>query len=147
MAEQYVTTVDAVALAAATAKSVLELITGASTRAIITSWWVEFDGVTASNVPVKVEVCRASAGITGTTITAVKYKDYAPAAITTVKHTATVEGTVTDVLEIHRVSPTSGILVQYPLGREIEVPISSFLRLRLTAAAVVNATVGFAWEE
>lgn len=147
MAEQYVATVDAIALAAATAKTAMELITGASTRGIITSWWVEFDGVTAANVPVKVELTRASAGITGTSITAVKYKDYAPAAITTVKHTATVEGTVTDVLEIHRVPPTSGILIMYPLGREVEVPVSSFLRLRLTAAQVVNATVGFAWEE
>lgn len=147
MAELFVSTVDAIALVAATTKTAMELATAATARAVLVQWWVEFDGVSASAVPVKVEVARGSGTITGTGITAVKYKDYAPAALTTVKHTASAEGTVTDVLEIHRVSPTSGILIQYPLGREIEVPVSSFIRLRLTAAANVNATVGMAWEE
>ena len=147
MADVYTVAVDAIALSAATLKSLMELQTASTRKIILISWWVEFDGTSAAATPVKVELVRASAGITGTTITALKYTDSAPAAITTVKHSASGEGTPTDVLGIHRISPTTGIMVQYPLGREITVPVSGFLNLRCNAAATVNATVGMQWEE
>jgi hypothetical protein len=147
VAETFVSTVSAITTGTAL-KTLMELQTAATSRAIIASWWVEFNGTTAANAPILVELVRASAGITGTTVTAVKYKDFAPAALTTVKHTASVEGTPTDVLETHYVSPTSGLILQYPLGREPEVPISGFLRLRVTAASgSVSANVGFVWDE
>lgn len=143
----YVASVDAIALTAATALNVIEIATASTARAKLVEWWVEFDGVTSTNTPVKVELARATAAITGTTFTPLKFDDFAPTALTTCKHTATVAGTIGDVLEIHRIPPTSGVLIQYPLGREIQIPVSSFLRLRLTAAQTVNATVGFIWEE
>jgi anti-anti-sigma regulatory factor len=46
MAALYFLSVDAVALSAATAKSVLELGTTSAVRARIVEWWVDFDGVT-----------------------------------------------------------------------------------------------------
>lgn len=147
MASLYVATVDAIALAAATAKTVLELATPSTVRATLVQWWVEFDGTTSTNSPVKVDIMRGSATITGTAYTALKYSDFSPTALTTVKHTGTAEGTPTDLLEVHRIPPTSGVFIQYPLGREIQIPVSSFLRIRLTAAQVVNATVGMVWEE
>jgi hypothetical protein len=36
---------------------------------------------------------------------------------------------------------------QFPLGREPEVAVSSFLRIRVTAAAAVNAVCYIVWTE
>lgn len=143
--------VDGIALAAATAKTVLEIATPSTTTMMPIAWWVEFDGVTAANTPVKVEIGRFSAAVTtATTITPSKlaYGGNSIASQCTVKHTTTTEGagTATDV-EIHRVSPTSGLYVQEPLGREMSFGASQFLRIRCTAAQIVNVTVGIKWEE
>lgn len=144
----YAANIDQVALAAGVAKTVLELATPATVRPVLLSWWVEFDGVNASAVPVKVELLRATGAITGTTITPEKYTDFAPASNLTVRHTATAEGTpASSSLEIHRVHPQGGLLIQYPMGREPQAPVSSFLRLRCNSPAVVNVTVGMVWEE
>ena len=143
--------IDAVALAAATAKTVIELSTSAASPCKIIDWWVEFDGTSSSATPVKIEVGRFSSAVTtATTVTASKvdYGGNGSAAQTTFKHTTTAEGagTASDV-EIHRVSPTSGVRFQYPLGREWQVGVSGFWRIRVTAAAIVNVTAGILWEE
>lgn len=146
----YTFTVDGVALVAATAKSVLELGTAATDRATIVSWWAEFDGATATAVPVKIEVGRFSAAVTtATTGTVAKYSTAEGASATVLKHTTTVEGagTIEAGAEIHRVHPQGGIVIQYPLGRELIVALSTFWRIRLTAAAAVNVTVGVVFEE
>lgn len=148
MADAYSLSVDGIALGAGVAKTIIELATPASRSARLAQWWVEFDGTSAANTPVKVELMRGSATITGTTLTPVKYNDpNAPASLVTAKHTATVEGTATDLMESHRVPPTGGLVIQYPLGREPEIALSTFLRIRCTAAQAVNVTVGAIWEE
>lgn len=146
----YVMSVDAIALSAATAKSVLELGAASTDRLRIVEWWVDFDGVTASAVPVKVEAGRFSAGVTtATTFTSGEWEttDGSPSA--TAKHTTTTEGagTIDAAAVIKRIPPTSGFHYVAPLGRELFVPASGFWRLRLTAAAAVNATVGVIWDE
>jgi hypothetical protein len=146
----YTFAVDGVALAAATAKTILELGTPSTDRATIVEWWIEFDGVSASAVPVKCEVGRFSAAVTtATTGTPSKLDPAEGAAAVVVKHTTTTEGagTVEAGTPIHRISPTSGLYVQYPLGREMVLAVSTFWRIRLTAAAVVNASVGVTWSE
>lgn len=146
----YTFSVDGVALVAATAKSVIELGTAATDKARIVSWWVEFDGATSTAVPVKIEVGRFSAAVTtATTGTASKYDPGEGTAASVVKHTTSTEGagTAEAGIENHRVHPQGGILVQYPLGREYNLAVSTFFRIRLTAAAGVNATVGLIWEE
>jgi hypothetical protein len=142
--------IDANPIAAATAETILELATGASDRAKVVSWWVEFDGVTSTAIPAKVEAGRFSAAVTtATTGTAGKYDNGGPAPTATVKHTVTTEGAGTPEagLETHRVHPQGGLLVQYPLGRELILAVSSFFRIRVTAAAGVNVTGGIVWEE
>jgi hypothetical protein len=128
-------------------KTLLEINTSSAVRATILSWWVEFSGTSGTASPILVQVARATGGITGTSLTPTKYTDKYDAAATGAKHTATVEGTVGDILESHYVHPQSGILVQYPMDREILVPVSGFLRVQVTAAASVNATVGIVWQE
>jgi hypothetical protein len=136
------------ALVAATAKSALELGTSAATRIKIVEWWVTFDGVTPSNVPVKVEVGRFSAGVTTATSVSDKFDvaDGTPA--TTSKHSTSTEGagTADDILYFY-VPPTGGFHYVAPLGREMVMGVSSFWRMRLTAPNAVNCQAGVIWEE
>lgn len=146
----YVISVDAIALVAATAKSVLELGTPSTDRAKIKEWWVEFDGVTAANTPVKVEVGTFSAAVTtATTLAGAKFDPADGTAAATAKHSTSTEGagTITAGTPIHRISPTSGYHYIAPLGQEWTMAVSTFWRMRLTAAQTVNATVGLIWEE
>lgn len=145
----YSMSVDAIALVAATAKSIGELASSATERLKIVEWSVTFDGVTATAVPVKVEVGRFSAAVTtATTFTVDKLDPADGAAGVTAKHSTTVEGagTADDVL-IYRIPPTGGFSIQYPLGREWVIAVSTFWRMRCTAPAGVNATFTVTWEE
>ena len=150
MGALFVVSVDAIALSATVAKSVLEIGSSSAVRVKIKEWWVDFDGVTSSAVPVKVEAGRFSAAVTtATTFTSGKFDaaDGTPASV--VKHTTSTEGagTIDAGAVIHRISPTSGYHYIAPLGQELVLPLSGFWRMRLTAAAAVNATVGCVWEE
>jgi hypothetical protein len=72
-----VNTVGAVALAAATRKTLVSLIAGAAAGVQIRELMVAFDGVTASGVPVLVELnasSQAGAGTPGTSPTPTQYK-------------------------------------------------------------------------
>ena len=144
----YFLSVDAVALVAATAKSVLELGASSTDRVKIKEWWVDFDGVTAANTPVKVEVGRFSAAVTTATSASEKMNPADGTASTTAKHSTSTEGAGTaDDIIFRRIPPTSGFHYVAPLGQEFELAVSTFWRMRLTAAQAVNATVGVIWEE
>lgn len=146
----YTFTVPNLALVAATAKTCIELGVSSTDRVKIVSWWVEFDGVTSTAVPPDIEVGRFSAAVTtATTGTASKYDPADGASSAVVKHTTAVEGagTAEAGCENHTVPPTSGFMVQYPLGREPVLALSTFWRIRITAAAGVNVTCGVTWEE
>lgn len=147
----YSISVDAVALVAATAKSVLEIRTPASTGIVPLLWWVEFDGTTATNTAVKVEVgiFSASTGATTTTATpsTVNYGNRGLASQCTCFTNCNAEAGSLSLGEFHRVPPTSGLVFAENLGGEWAVGASSFWRIRLTAAQAVNATVGVRWAE
>jgi hypothetical protein len=145
----YFVSVDAIALTAATAKSVFELGSSATDRCKVKEWWVEFDGTTATNTPVKVEIGRFSAAVTtASSATASKYDPADGTVGATAKTNTTTEGagTASDVW-IHRIPPTSGMYVQYPLGQELVMAVSSFFRIRCTAAQGVSVACGVTWEE
>ena len=140
-------------------KTLLQLSTSANREARIVQHWIEFDG-SAAATPIKYELMRH--GTVAATVTAYVAGDVAkvndPNAVATQitlgtansGYTASVEGTPATVpvsLETHFVPPTSGIYVQFPLGREPEVAVSTFLRQRVTAGAAVNAYCGVMWEE
>lgn len=139
----------------------IQLATNTTTPAIrFVEWWAEFDGSTAAT-PIKVELIRHTGGAQ-TTLTAYTANDIAkvndpnaPAssiqlgtALSGFSNTTTqVTPTGAVSLETHFVPPTSGIYVQFPLGREPEVQVSAFARLRTTAGAAVNCYAGLMWEE
>ncbi len=153
------TTAAPVAVTTGTAvKTMIQLSTSASSEARVVEWWWEGDG-SAAATPGTIELMFHSTGagtVTAYTL-ATDVKKYDPngrASLITVGtansgFTASAEGTPATALGslVHKVPPTSGIYIQYPLGREPEVPASSFCRLRNTLAAAVNAVCGVAWEE
>lgn len=138
-------------------KTMLQLSTP-STRAIrIVQWSISFDG-SAAATPIKVELVETSAAATVTAYGAAditKFSDpNAPASLLTLGtansgYTASAEGTpgTSRAFFTDFVPPTGSIFIQYPLGREPELPVSKFLRIRVTAAAAVNAYCSIVWEE
>ena len=142
-------------------KTHIQIATNTTTPAIrFVEWWVEFDGSTAAT-PIRVELIRHTGGAQ-TTLTAYVSADIARyndpnAPTSSIQLGTALSGfcnTTTEVtptgavsLQTHFVPPTSGIYIQFPLGREPEVQISAFARVRTTAAAAVNAYAGICWEE
>lgn len=143
-------------------KTMIQIATNTTTPAIrFVEWWVEFDGSTAAT-PIKVELMRHTSA-PQTTLTAYVAADIAryndPNAPTSSIQLGTAlsgySNTTTEVtptgtpvsLQTHLVPPTSGIYIQFPLGREPEVQVSAFARVRTTALAAVNAYAGLVWEE
>lgn len=143
---------DAMALTAATAKTVLEVKTPATTGIVPLVWWVEFDGTTSTNTPAKVEVGQFSAAATtmasSLTPSKVNYGNNSLASQCTAgaNYSSEGAGTASDV-EIHRVSPTSGLVWVESLGMEWTLGASAFWRIRVTAAQAVNCTAGVRWTE
>lgn len=153
----------AVAVTTGTAlKTMLQVATNTTSPAIrVVEWWTEFDG-SAAATPIKVELLGAAAA--QTSLTAYVAADISSTNdpntlnVTTVQLGTGLSGwangndpgvTPTTVRNFatHFVPPTSGIYIQYPLGREPEVAPSKFLRHRTTAGAAVNCYVGVSWEE
>jgi hypothetical protein len=141
----------------------LQLATSATTPAIrVVEWWAEFDA-SAAAVPCRVELLRHTSG-PQTTLTAYGAADIARvndpnAPVSSLQLGTALSGfsnTTTEVaptgtpvsLETHFVPPTSGIYVQFPLGREPEVQVAAFLRVRITPSGTgPNAYAGVMWEE
>lgn len=151
------TTAAQVAVATGTSiKTLLQVATPSTKGLTILAWGISFDGTTASNAPVKCELLQTDVAATsGTSLTPSLWGDpNAPASLCVGGTGATcfspsVEGTITAtrVFDVEHVPPTSGYVFAYPLGREPQVPISKFLRVRVTAANTVNAYCWVVWEE
>lgn len=152
----------ATAIATGTAiKTMLQLATNATSTSIrVIEWWTEFDG-SAAATPIKVELLRHTGGAQNS-LTAYGAADIAKvndpnAPASTVQLGVALSGFGTGATEVtpttvsniatHFVPPTSGIYIQYPLGREPEAAVSQFIRHRTTAGASVNCFAGVTWEE
>lgn len=142
----------------AAVKTMIELTTSASSEARIIEWWWEGSAASAATPAVVEHIfCSLTTPPTVTAYAAADIKKYEPnsrASLMTLGTTASgysasAEGTVTTPAGqvTHQIGPTTGMYVQYPLGRELEMPVSSNLRLRNTISPAVNAVCGYAWEE
>lgn len=143
MADQlWVVTTGSTALVAATAKTAIEIATGAG----ISNTWpqidISFNGATSTAVPVLVELCTYTGTGTGTAITfAAAHRANVSTAYnptSTVKVNMSAEGAGTVVVASWFVHPQAGITLQFPLGREFGMGVSMFKGIRLTAPAIVN---------
>src|SRR5947199_8621058 len=111
-----------IALSAATAKTVLQLVAATNHRVKILSWGVYFDGTSPTAEPVQVRLLRQTSAGTMTSLTPTKRDDsLAESLLTAGQHTATAEPTASDVLEVKEVHPQSGYEKIYPFGGEVIV--------------------------
>jgi hypothetical protein len=126
-----------VALVAATPKTVLQLITGATRKVWIKEAGISFKSITATDVPVLVQLRRQSTAGTATAIASANVApdvEGHPAAISTASENASAEPTTGVIVKEWYITPIGGVLVyQLPLGDEIEMAVSSWLGLVVTA--------------
>lgn len=131
-------------------KTMIEIATPSTNAALVYHFGISFDGVSASATPVLVELKRATASITGSSLTPAQLSTDGPStANVTAKHTGTA-GSATNLgntLYQWAIPPTTGYEEFFPDNRLITVAASSFLRVNVTAGATVNATVFLAWQE
>lgn len=118
----------------------------------VKGWGISFDG-SAAATPIRCELLET--GTVFGTVTAhvasgiVKYNDpnaptstvYCEVGTAATGYTCTSEGTITTsrVFDAQLVAPSGSYVMQYPLGQEPTVNAVSALRVRVTAAAAVNA--------
>jgi hypothetical protein len=138
------TTEGAVALSAATAKCIIGVKAHANSGIQVKGFEVAFDGITASGVPVLVELVYSTWGAnapgTNSTSTTPRqaYGKVLTAGFTTGK-TWTTEPTALTVLREFLLTPNGGALFfQFPLGQEPDSALGEGFAIRCTAPATVN---------
>lgn len=139
----YEATAQDVALSGGTAKTVLQLTTPSTIRARLSMMELSFDGVTAGNTPVLVQLLFQTSTGTGTSITPNPMDPGAPASLVTAVKDFSVEPTAGTVIRPFRITPYGG-LWNYPWAESERpyMPISTRVALKLTAASSqpVNVT-------
>lgn len=134
----------AVALSAATAKSILGVKAHANSGIQVSALRIGFDGVTASAVPVLVELCYCtfganSPGTNSTSVTPAQKSGRVLTAGFTAGKTWTTEPTTITVLDEWLLTPNGGLaLIDIPLGNEYDSALAEGFVLRCTAPATVN---------
>jgi hypothetical protein len=139
-------------------KTLLQIATP-STRGIqLVQWGINFDGSAAA---AGIECELLETGAVAATVTAhvaagvQPFNDSgAPASLVTLGtsatgYTSTAEGTITAtrVFDAQSIQPSTQYLLQWPLDEGPDIPVSHFLRVRVTAAAAVNALCYVVWKE
>lgn len=145
----YSITVTGEALAAATVETVLQVVAGASKPVRVSRWGVSFNGVTVSDIPVRVELIRLTSAGTSSAFVPLKLDPNSEASMAAARTAHTAEPTAGDLLEVHYVSPAGGGLIEvysagYPDERPIVAPNGRIgIRVLATAAVNVNAFLIF----
>lgn len=137
------------ALAAATAKTMLAVRGGAAFGLDLRRWGVSFDGVTASAVPVLVELCTWSGATSGTSTAATPVQTGGRVIAHGVGGSGqnfTVEPTVLAVVKAELVTPNGGLFEQeFAPDATYDSDVLTGWAIRLTAPAIVNARAIMEW--
>lgn len=148
--------VAAVALVAATTKTVLQVAVPGTTDIELLGWGVSFNGVTAAAVPVQCEIAETNVAATMTTTLAPSTwgNVFQPASLCTAAngcgYNASAEGTITAqprLFDAQFVHPESGYGVWFPEGHRPKVSVSTYLRVRCNAQAIVSVIPWVCWKE
>lgn len=130
-----------IALSAATAKTVVQAINASTGILKCVEIGVSFDGTSSTAEPVTVELTsstQATAG-TSTSHTILQVSGATRTVSATGARNYSAEPTVVTVLKRWLVHPQTGLVVQFPLGREPQQNTGSdALGIRCTAPAAVN---------
>lgn len=141
-----------VALAAATAKSVLGVVAPAQFGVDLTKFRISFAGTTAGATPGLIELCRSTFATNppGTNSTSATVQQDYGRAITagfTAAYNWTTEPTVLTVIDEIVLTPTGGVFVyDYPLGTSPDCDVSNGFVIRCTFAAIVNLRASLYFE-
>jgi len=143
------TTSAEVALSAATAKTVLQLISATNVRLAVSEVTISFDGTSNTAEPVLVVVRRQTTAGTATSRTPLKLDDDISTALqTTGSENATAEPTGSDILATMEVHPQAGVIYQLPIpDGEIVIGSADRLGIVATAPAAVNCVASMRGEE
>lgn len=136
-------------------KTLLQVKAGTTKPIQIVEWGISFDG-SAAAAGIKVELIETDVAATVTASVANDLVKYDPEAVTggdpttnlilvgttSTGYTASGEGSITasrllDAPQL--IQPTNQFIKQFPLGLEPLIQISKFARIRVLAAAAVNA--------
>jgi hypothetical protein len=149
------TTASQVAVTTGTAiKTLLQIKPSATIIARVVEWGISFDG-SAAGAGIECELIETDVAATVTAAAAADITKFGAAAMeggdpttnliqvgtSATGYTATAEGTITAVrvFDVQLVQPTNQYVKQFPLGREPMISINKFGRIRVKAAAAVNA--------
>jgi hypothetical protein len=139
-------------------KTLLQVATPATCEIRVIEWGISFDGFAAA-APIRVELidtdvaatvtAHVAAGVRSLNDTGTVATRMTLSSTTGTGYTASAEGsiTATRLLDYQQIAPTGQFIKQWPLGLEPEVAVSRFLRIRVTAAAAVNAVCYIVWQE
>lgn len=137
----------AVALAAGTAKVVLAVIAPAQFGIDLVGFRLGFDGVTAANAPVVVEIVTFTTDGTGTGGTVVQAYGRSITAGFTTKYNYSADPTVPTLVDRYTITPNGGAIVyDYPRDRTPDCAVSNLIGIRLTAAQIVNCNATMIFE-
>lgn len=142
----------AVALSAATAKSVLGVKAPSGNGIDLKKFKVGFDGVTASAVPVLVELCYAtfatnSPGTNSTSVTPAQTYGRTITVGATAAKTWTTEPTALTVVQEWLLTPNGGLVMyDFPLGDTPDSAVSEGFVIRCNAPAAVNVRASLEFE-
>lgn len=138
----------AVALVAATAKTVVAVLGGASDSIALKRVKVSFDSVVVTDVPAKVEIGVITALGTMTSFTPGQLSGQAQASSCTAGYNASVEPTYNRLVEAHYVPVLMGLHeFWFPLGDEPVVGASQGFGLRITSPSAVNCLASLVYAE
>ena len=136
-----------------TLATLLEVNPPANRTATVTEASISFSGVSSTDVPVLVQTVLVTAtSAAGTAVTPASQRDLQGTVAAGAKKLPASEGTVT-VLKTYMVPPSSGLVIQYPLGREPYILGAAStakgyaIRANRGAGAAINADVNIEWEE
>ena len=136
-----------VALSAATAKTIVQLVAPTNHRVKLLGWGVSFDGVSTTAEPVLVRLLRQTTAGTMRALTPVQLRPVAETIQSTSQHTATAEPTAGDVLDIQEVHPQTGYEKMSTQGQEFVLGGGGRVGIECTAPATVNVVGKLFFEE
>lgn len=135
-------------------KTLLQVATPSTRDIAVVRWWCTFDGAAAA-AGLVAELIQTDVAATVTSLTPTPFNDpNAPPSLcvggtSATGYNASAEGTVAAVrlLDAQEIPPTSGLIYPWELAGEPNVPVSKFLRIRVTAPAVYNCVCGIVFGE
>lgn len=149
MASVYSVTTETEEALTTSVETVVQLRGSTAVKAKVIEWGISFDSTSATAEPVRVRLLRQTTDGTATGATEVAWDPDNPTANTTAFNTFTAEPTAGEVLAEYHCHPQSGIIIQYPLGREpvLDNATTSRIGIDVLAPAAVNCTAYMVFEE